>query len=508
MKPSFVQSESLSGLHFSSEKFPDLKIADMTRYLGVLMILLAIINSSYVVAQDSSVITSNQLLLRYLSSVDKKTKAESAKINTQVISTIQAIKNEELSLYSKLAKINPKTAESIFGNIETRYDKLFSCWSNPAGGITENNWGSVSPSLDSLKNTVEFIRKSCGNASAKLKGLSNQFSDVTTQITQLGNKIKIADDFKQQIVQREQFLTEQFQQIGAAKMLRSYKQKVYYYKEQFSEFKEDLRDEKKIERKAFEVLNKIPSYKKFLQKNSYLSMIFGSVDDYNISAEKMEGLQTRAVVQTMLSDKMSAIGNTADLNVSQQFQSVPSIGTSLASQLERLRHQQEPEDKVYTPNSQHTKSFLKRFQFGADLQFGRTYNFLPMTSNIALSLGYKLNDKSTIGIGVAYMLGLGSGINDINLSSQGLGLRSFIDWKLLKNIYLSGGYEWNYLSAFHSIDQLKNLISWKQSGLIGISRKYKISPKIKGKVQLLFDFLSYKNLPKTPPIIFRMGWDF
>ena len=129
-------------------------------------------------------------------------------------------------------------------------------------------------------------------------------------------------------------------------------------------------------------------------------------------------------------------------------------------------------------------------------------------ADLALTLGYRVNDKATIGLGLASKIGLGNGIQDIHFSGQGMGIRSYVDWKWKKNLYLSGGYEWNYLSQFRSVSQLENLSGWQHSGLVGLSKKYQVSSKVQGKMQLLFDFLSYQQVPHTQPILFRVGWAF
>ncbi|MDB5223397.1 MAG: hypothetical protein JWN83_2064, partial [Chitinophagaceae bacterium] len=132
----------------------------------------------------------------------------------------------------------------------------------------------------------------------------------------------------------------------------------------------------------------------------------------------------------------------------------------------------------------------------------------PATTDIGLSVGYKLNDKSTLGIGASYKVGLGKGWNNIRISSEGIGLRSFVDYKIKNSFFLSGGYEQNYKSAFNSVEQLKNYNAWQTSGLIGVSKKYKISKKFKGNMQLLWDFLSYNQIPRTQPIVYRLGYNF
>jgi len=44
--------------------------------------------------------------------------------------------------------------------------------------------------------------------------------------------------------------------------------------------------------------------------------------------------------------------------------------------------------------------------------------------------------------------------------------------------------------------------------LIGVTKQYRISSKLKGNVQLLWDFLSYQQVPRTQPLLFRVGYGF
>ena len=128
---------------------------------------------------------------------------------------------------------------------------------------------------------------------------------------------------------------------------------------------------------------------------------------------------------------------------------------------------------------------------------------MPATANIGVSVGYKLNDKSIIGLGASYKLGLGS-IQRISITHQGIGLRSFVDWKVKKEFFISGGYEMNYQAQFNSYD------NWQQSGLIGLSKKINIKTKwFKGtKLQLLYDVLYRTHVPVSQPVVFRVGYEF
>jgi len=75
---------------------------------------------------------------------------------------------------------------------------------------------------------------------------------------------------------------------------------------------------------------------------------------------------------------------------------------------------------------------------------------------------------------------------------------------------VSGGYEQNYRSSFKALSDLHGISQWQQSGLIGISKIVSLKTKLfkKTKAQLLWDFLSYRQLPREQPIKFRLGYNF
>ena len=136
--------------------------------------------------------------------------------------------------------------------------------------------------------------------------------------------------------------------------------------------------------------------------------------------------------------------------------------------------------------------------------------YYPQSTAFAGTVGYKLNDKSTIGIGLSYNVGWGTDIQHIHISSQGIGIRSYLDVQLHGSFYASGGLEKNYNKVFTSLNQVVASNMWQNSGLIGISHIISLKGSIakKTKVQLLWDFLSYYQIPKTQPFVFRVGYNF
>lgn len=161
-------------------------------------------------------------------------------------------------------------------------------------------------------------------------------------------------------------------------------------------------------------------------------------------------------------------------------------------------------------NNQKIKTFWRRLQYGTDLQTTRASNFFPSISDIGFSIGYKVDDKKTLGIGGSYKLGWGNGWQHISFTSQGASLRSFLDVKMKGSLYISGGLEYNYLKPFSSIAQIKNFTAWQRSGLIGLSKIISIQSKIfkKTRLQLLYDFFYMEQVPRGQPLKFRVGYNF
>ena len=70
-------------------------------------------------------------------------------------------------------------------------------------------------------------------------------------------------------------------------------------------------------------------------------------------------------------------------------------------------------------NHQRGKPLAKRIEVGTNIQNSRSNNFVPTTTDVGLSLGYKLNDKSIIGIGASYKMGWGKDIRKISITHKG-----------------------------------------------------------------------------------------
>jgi hypothetical protein len=449
----------------------------------------------------------HQLPANYLTQVSGKFDDVSEKLDKKSEKALVALQKQENKIRRKLSRLDSSKAKQVFGDAGSKYTELKQKLENPS------SFTQYIPYLDTLKTSFKFLENSKALL-GKAKDIDKSFSGASDKLKGVESSLTKAEDIKAFIKQRRGYLKEQLQNLPFTKELKKLNKQAYYYSAQLNEYKAALKDQKKLERKALELLAKSRQFQNFMRKNSQLASLFRLPDvDNPASAASLAGLQTRASVNSMIQDRIGT-GADAQAMFRQNVQGAQSQLASLKEQVSKYSSgnigntSSDIEQPDFKPNNEKTKSFLERLEYGGNVQSQRARQLFPVTSDIALSLGYKLNDKSLIGVGASYKLGLGKGWNDIKLSNEGIGIRSFIDWKLKGSIYLSGGYEQNYRTAFYSLAQLNGLSGWQSSGLIGLSKKYSISKKLKGNVQLLWDFLSYQQRPQTQAVLFRVGYSF
>jgi hypothetical protein len=280
-------------------------------------------------------------------------------------------------------------------------------------------------------------------------------------------------------------------------------QDVYYYSQQLRQYKEMWNNPDQLEKKALAVLNKLPAFQAFMKNNSQLAGLFHLPGNYG-SPESLAGLQTKDVVAQQIQNQVAAGGPGGAAALQSNIQSAESQLDGYKDKLSKLGQGNGDMDMPnFKPNDQKTRRFWKRLEYGANFQTTHNNYYFPTVTDLGLSLGYRLAHSSVVGVGASYKLGWGNGIQHISMSSQGVGLRSFLEIKM-------GGFEYNYTTPFTSFQDIRQIQRWTQSGLIGISKTVSMKSRVfkKTKIQLLWDFLSYQQVPKTQPVIFRIGYNF
>ncbi|HEY8938137.1 MAG TPA: hypothetical protein VIM65_23100 [Cyclobacteriaceae bacterium] len=466
-----------------------------------LLFLLFLLMTAYKVwgqkSQKDSIIC-----LDFLKEVTLKSDRSAKAINRKTIKLLSRFIKQEDKLKRKLTGIDSVKAQNLFTH---SIDSLGSMKFRVKGKLGKYAGALIrgSPYLDSLSNSLSFLKDSKGLLE-KSKGITDKLKGSLKSLDNLKDKLVQAEQIEAYIRERKQLLKEQLgQYTGFTKDLQKMNKEAYYYAQQLRECKEVFKDKKKVEQKAMEVIKKIPAFNDFMQKHFQLASLF-NIQGATASAQNLEGLQTRNQVELLIQQRLGS-GPNVIAAVSQQMTEARSKFDELKSKFPDLDNAGEMPD--FKPKEMKTKSFLQRLEFGSNIQFQRSNKFFPSTGDLAGQAAYKFHKNGSAGVGLSYKLGMGTGFDNIRFSSQGMGIRSFIDWKLKGRFFLNGGYEQNYqpdyVGAPEGVGQ-----KWTPSGLIGISTKYRINSKLKGNMTLLFDFLYNQHIPRTDPVKVRLGYNF
>ncbi len=440
---------------------------------------------------------------KWSASIERKAEQLQEKIIVSSLKTLGKLQKHEEKIYRRiLATKDSLQAKMALADIKNKYQSLKDKIENPPIPGAAKQY---IPKLDTLTTSLKFLEQN---------GITGKVQDALAKTELLHGKFQQAEEIKKFIRERRQQLKAQLENLGLVKELKKFNKEVYYYAAQIKEYGELLKDSRKAERKAIELLSKTKLFQDFMRKNSMLASLFRIPGDPNDPATlaNLAGLQTRVQVNTLIQQQIGSGGPSAIDQFRQNIQSAQSEIDKLKNKISQFDGGSSDDimPEGFKPNDQRTKSFWKRLEYGANMQTQKATNFFPVISDIGLSLGYKLTNKSIIGIGASYKLGWGQGWNHIKFTNEGAGLRSYIDWNMKGSFWISGGYEMNYRTAFTSLSILRDRSTWQQSGLLGASKVLNVKSKFfkKTKLQLLWDFLSYSQLPRTQPIIFRVGYNF
>lgn len=455
---------------------------------------------------DSTIEALQKIPAKYLSSIDNKIDKYSNRITGKTEKTLTKLARWETKVKSLLEQVNPEAANRLFGNNQLTFSGALQKLKE-GKTVVEGYLVKYNEYQDKLTTSIKYLDDQKDKLDNKLlKPIAN----TKQKLQELEEEVSQTEAIEQFIKERrKQLLNEAVKYLGKSRYLTKIDKEAYYYIETLRNYKQLFTDKKKAEEVAVKILNKIPAFKEFAQKNSMLASLFGQSAN-NGAIPNLAGLQTRAGVNSLIQGRLAMGGPNARDVFSQNMQQAQAQLSQLKDRVIKAGgSNSDIEIPGFKPNSQKTKTFLQRLEFNSNLQFSKANQLVPSTADIALSVGYKLNDKSVIGIGASYKLGYGS-IQRISISHEGLGLRSFIDWKLKKQFFVTGGYEMNYNAQFKNMAQLQNYAAWQQSGLVGITKKLNVKTKVfKGtSLQLLYDMLYRQHIPVSQPVLFRVGYSF
>jgi hypothetical protein len=469
---------------------------------------------------------------RLLARIQKKTTGLNSQLTQQTERYLQKMAQREAKLQKKIAGVDSNAAKTLFAGSAEQYAALEQRMRTDTGHRGQGFNGAYPAYLDSLQGSVAFLKQnpqllSSSGAQAQLRtasaGQLGQLQGAGSELQALQAKMGIADQAKAYLQQRKQLIAQYITQHSNLQGLlgSSYagmNKDVYYYSQQLRQYQEMWSSPDKMEQEALVLLNRLPAFQTFMKSNSMLGGLFNIPGGYG-GPQAISGLQTKSQVGALVQGQVGGgaagagnVGGGAGMGALQSnLQSADSQLDTYKSKLSQLGAGNGNMDMPdFKPNDQKTKTFWKRLQYGVNFQTSRNNYYFPTVTDFGASLAYKLGHSNLIGLGFSYKLGWGNGIQHITFTSEGVGLRSFLQIKIKGTFSATGGFEYNYTTPFVNYQQLKQLQYWSRSGLLGVTKTVSMKNRVfkQTSLSLLWDFLSYQQVPQTQPFLFRIGYTF
>ena len=231
---------------------------------------------------------------KYYSKVDKKLNLIGENLSKKSAKYLAKFQKREKKIQEKLRSLNP---ERVISNADEKYKDLSQKIKSKSAKAEKIVGGNYNPYLDSLGTYLSFLKQ--------FNGIAGKANEPLARLNILQEKLLQSEKIKEFIVERKTQLKEalsRFTKIphGLKNEYDKLSKTAYYYSAQVKEYKDMLKDPKKIEQKALSLLNKVPAFQKFMKENGQLASLFRVPDNYG-TAQNLAGLQTR---------KLSAIINT------------------------------------------------------------------------------------------------------------------------------------------------------------------------------------------------------
>lgn len=348
------------------------------------------------------------------------------------------------------------------------------------------------------------------NLTKSLSPHKTEIDRVQAQVTELSDELLKAEKIKSLVETNLQHLSS-FQKIKSIeKQIAQYKKLAIGYNTRIRETQDLLKQPEKIGKKLLSELRQQPAFQNFFAKYSELAKLFPSTESPMGNMTSIPGLQQRD--QLMEHIKTAMGGTSFDpiqlLQTSQQGGQQQNPITQATQSLQKKINATSTRD--YEDPGYKGLSFTQRIFLQTNVQSSSGNRWLPSHTSFAIGSGYMINPKAQLSVEVVWRMGWGQPIKNIHITHQGFGLRSFLDWKVKGQWWITGSYEKNYYPSYQQIAVASNEHGWRNSALMGISKTMAIKSKgmKKFKMQLLYDFLAPSQTPYTSPWKYRMGYIF
>jgi hypothetical protein len=455
---------------------------------------------------------------RYISLNIKSLDKYNERVTKQQARLLKKLKSKENKYANKL-KRRDSASYAKYSEQPLTYDSISKLQKTDSG----LNYSRISKrgnaSVDSLKNIQTFLQN-------KIHLQNGQSADLPASDTKLG-QLKAQGNYSNYINDLISQRTNNLKSISQGSKVNigafnGISKQVFYAKEKMKVFKNMNDEPSEAEEMALESLQGYDGFDKYMLTADPNSMAALSAKGASASDLEKLGFQTKRQMSDQLQKKFGGdlgglqqkmSGQINDFKAKlKKLEDAKNSASETKNTLTKLGHTEKP---IFRPNAMRGLPLAKRIERQLNWQTTRaTLDGQPAMFQLAAMAGFKHTPKLTYGVGLATSIGFGQSWNNIRFSFQGIGLRSYAEWKLLYGVGAYAGYERIYKqTAFFDSKVAQqptetyaphNNRSYNESVLIGLTKTYKVNDKWNGSMQVLYD-VYWKEKGLRSPIILRIA---
>lgn len=472
--------------------------------VGLLLLIISVCMIGHAQEENSKVYSNStkyidikvQSLTKYNSRIDRQQKRLLNNLRRKEIRFARKLKKSDSAAYAKYNE-QPTSFDSI-SKVDIT-DSLISL-----SLIKKKN-----TAIDSLKKIQAFA----ANTTSKIQ-LPGGVPDQTKDLNKLQLELNARNHINELITKRTSFLkTLGSDQTKHSSVLSGIEKQAFYGKARMKVFKEMQEDPSVVEEKALEYLHGTPGFSKYMSNASSANGTQGLSTTDPAQLEKL-GYQTKQLVQKNLQDKFGSNLGSVSQKMSGDLKGWQDRQKDLTSNIKQVRKSagqiKATEKPSFKVNPMRGLPLCKRIEKQYNWQTTRAANGMPALLDMAAMAGFKHTPRLTYGAGIATSIGLGQSWQNIHISFQGAGLRTFATWKWQYGIAAYAGYERMYKQAAFKNEKppgdwqptSHDKHKYSETILVGLTKNYSINAKYTGAIQVLYDIWWQQN-GLTNPIVLR-----
>ena len=287
---------------------------------------------------------------------------------------------------------------------------------------------------------------------------------------------------------------EDFEQLLQLKDLKHLKKQVDVLKKEFAQYKAYFKD---WEKHLVQEIENLPQMKLVGAEVQKMKAYTPLPPDYR---QNIDQLQSNDFVQKQLKQKAEELQQEGEELLQEKFnQAVAKVNTAK----KEFPSLQSVENAPKRFNPYQGMPTLERLKFGFNLQYNREK---PWSIDYALNIAYPLNKRMRVGAEGAGRIFFEK--PEQNETKKDLvSIRPFFRYEIWKSIFLQANYEINQM-VISPPNDAPTYKDWKQTGLIGIGKSFKISKGLRMSTIMFYDFFyNEKTSPYSQAFVFRVGME-